>query len=211
MKGRLFAANIIGVIVIVALVMGGFYYYVQTSQYIKTDDARVAGDIMSVSAPAAGTLNSWTAKEGAVIAKTSAVGQVSDGTKSVNVAAPLDGTIVKNQAKEGQAVQPGQSLAQMVDMRKLYVVANIDEDQLRDIQVGSAVDVTVDGDPSNTLKGKVEEFGHVTNSVFSLMPSSNTSSNFTKVTQKVQVKISIGNYSDTVLPGMNAEVKITKK
>ncbi|UUZ89888.1 HlyD family efflux transporter periplasmic adaptor subunit [Paenibacillus sp. P25] len=211
MKGRLFAANIIGVIVIVALVMGGFYYYVQSSQYVKTEDARVAGDIMNLSAPASGTLTGWTGKEGSTLAKAGAIGQVSDGTKTVNVAVPMDGTIVKDQAKDGQAVQAGQTLAQIIDMKKLYVTANIDETDLKDIQVGSDVDVTVDGDASNTLKGKVEEIGKATNSVFSLLPSGNSSGNYTKVTQKVPVKISIGNYSDTVLPGMNAEVKITRK
>ncbi|NTZ16729.1 HlyD family secretion protein [Paenibacillus sp. JMULE4] len=210
MKGRLFAANLIGIIVIVALIMGGFYYYLQSSQYIKTEDARVAGDIINLSAPAAGTLTNWDGKEGDVVAKAKVVGQVSDGTKTVNVSPALEGTIVKNQAKEGQMVQPGQTLAQLIDMKKLYIVANIDETDVKDIQIGSDVEVTVDGDSSNTLKGKVEEIGRATNSVFSLLPVSNTSGNYTKVTQKVQIKISISNYSDNVLPGMNAEVKITK-
>ncbi|WP_054975244.1 HlyD family efflux transporter periplasmic adaptor subunit [Paenibacillus sp. A3] len=211
MKGRMFAANIIGVVLIVLLAFGGFYYYDQSSKYIKTEDARIAGDVIAVSAPAGGTLSSWSGKEGGMIAKNGNVGQVSEGSKTVNVAAPIDGTIVKNQAKEGQMVQPGQPLAQLVDMKNLYVTANLDETDVKDIQVGSAVDITVDGDADTTLKGKVEEIGHVTNSVFSLLPSANTSGNYTKVTQKVQVKISMTNYSDSVLPGMNATVKLTKK
>ncbi|GMX61669.1 HlyD family efflux transporter periplasmic adaptor subunit [Paenibacillus elgii] len=211
MKGRMFAANIIGVVLIVLLAFGGFYYYDQSSKYIKTEDARVAGDVISVSAPAAGTLSSWSGKEGEIVAKNGNVGQVAEGSKTVSVAAPIDGTVVKNQAKEGQMVQPGQPLAQLVDMKNLYVTANLDETDVKDIAVGSAVDITVDGDAGTTLKGKVEEIGHVTNSVFSLLPSANTSGNYTKVTQKVQVKISMTNYSDSVLPGMNATVKLTKK
>ncbi|WP_036693666.1 HlyD family secretion protein [Paenibacillus tyrfis] len=211
MKGRMFAANIIGVVLIVLLAFGGFYYYDQSSKYIKTEDARVAGDVIALSAPASGTLSSWSGKEGGIVAKNGNVGQLSDGSKTVNVAAPIDGTIVKNQAKEGQIVQPGQPLAQLVDMKNLYVTANLDETDVKDIQVGSAVDITVDGDSGTTLKGKVEEIGHVTNSVFSLLPSANTSGNYTKVTQKVQVKISMTNYSDSVLPGMNTTVKLTKK
>ncbi|WP_246063072.1 HlyD family efflux transporter periplasmic adaptor subunit [Paenibacillus ehimensis] len=211
MKGRMFAANIIGVVLIVLLAFGGFYYYDQTSKYIKTEDARVAGDVIAVSAPAAGTLSAWSGKEGGIVTKNGNVGQVAEGAKTVNVAAPIDGTIVKNQAKEGQIVQPGQPLAQLVDMKKLYVTANLDETDVKNIEVGSAADITVDGDASTTLKGKVEEIGQVTNSVFSLLPSANTGGNYTKVTQKVQVKISMTNYSDAVLPGMNATVKLTKK
>lgn len=211
MKGRLFLANFVGVIVIVALVMGGFYYYTQSSQYIKTEDARVAGDMMAVTAPAAGKLSNWSGKEGAVVTKNGGVGQIDGGGEPLSVAAPIGGTIVKNEAREGQAVQPGQALAEVIDMQHLYVLANIDETDIKDIEVGSSVDVMVDGDPGTIIKGKVDEIGYVTNSVFSLLPTSNTSGNYSKVTQKVQVKISITNYSDTVLPGMNAKVVITKK
>jgi len=211
MKGRLFLANFVGVLVIVALVLGGFYYYTQSSQYIKTEDARVAGDMMAVTAPAAGKLSSWNGKEGAVVTKNGGVGRIDGDGEPLSVVAPIGGTIVKNEAREGQAVQPGQALAEVIDMHNLYVLANIDETDIKDIEIGSSVDVTVDGDPGTIIKGKVEEIGYVTNSVFSLLPTSNTSGNYSKVTQKVQVKISITNYSDTVLPGMNAKVVIAKK
>ncbi len=112
---------------------------------------------MTVSAPAAGTLTTWAGKEGTAISKSNAVGQISDGTKSVNVATPLDGTIIKNQAKPGQMVQPGQTLAQVVDMKNLYVTANINETDVKDLQVGASVDVTVDGDTSTLLKGKIDD------------------------------------------------------
>ncbi|RBN36731.1 transporter, partial [Priestia megaterium] len=111
---------------------------------------------------------------------------------------------------ENQMVQAGQQIASEVDMNNLFIIANIKEDKLKDIEAGDDVDVTVDGDTKTTIDGKVEEIGYATNSIFSLMPSSNSDGNYTKVSQTVPVKISISNYSENVLPGMNAEVKISK-
>ncbi|MDO7905943.1 HlyD family efflux transporter periplasmic adaptor subunit [Paenibacillus sp. JX-17] len=211
MKGRLILTNLIGILVILALIAGGAYYYYQNVTYIKTDDARVAADIVPIYATQGGTLNSWTVKEGQILSKSAVMGKINNGTTAFNVAAPTQGTLIKNQAKEGQMVQPGTALGQIADMKDLYIIANVDEDQIKDIEVGSNVDVTVDGDPNTTIQGNVEEIGYATNSVFSLMPASNTSGSYTKVTQKVQVKIGISNYSKNVLPGMNASIVITKK
>jgi multidrug resistance efflux pump len=211
MKGRLIIANLVGVLVIIALVMGGGYYYYQNTNYIKTDDARVAADMLPVMAPAAGVLTSWNAKEGDTENKKAAIGQISTGTQAVTVAAPMDGTLIKNEAKEGELVQPGTTLGELADMKNLYILANIDETDIKAIDIGSNVDVTVDGDPNTVIQGTVQEIGYATNSVFSLLPQSNSSGSYTKVTQKVQVKIAISNYSKYVLPGMNAEIVIKKK
>lgn len=94
-------------------------------------------------------------------------------------------------------------------MDSLYITAHIKETELRDIEKGDKVNITVDGDRDATFEGKVEEIGYVTNSVFSMLPEMKTSGDYTKVTEKVQVKISIQNPSAKVLPGMNAEVKIS--
>ncbi|WP_068616676.1 MULTISPECIES: HlyD family secretion protein [Paenibacillus] len=211
MKGRLILTNIIGIVVLAALIMGGAYFYYQSVTYIKTEDARVAADIVPVSAPATGVISGWNQKEGSVVSEKATLGQVASGTTNVNVTAPMGGTLIKNQARNGQLVQAGTPLGQIVDMKNLYVVANVDEDQIKDIDVGSKVDVVVDGDPGTKIQGSVEQIGYATNSVFSLMPTSNTSGSYTKVTQKVQIKVSISNYSKNVLPGMNAEIVITKK
>ena len=103
----------------------------------------------------------------------------------------MDGTIVKNEAKEGQIVQAGQTLAKTIDMDHLYITANIEENDLKDIEKGDKVDIVVDGDSGTTFEGNVEEIGYATNSTFDLLSQSNSSGNYTKVTQKVPVKISI--------------------
>ncbi|MBP1999282.1 multidrug resistance efflux pump [Paenibacillus shirakamiensis] len=210
MKGRLILTNVLGIIVLAAVIVGGAYYYYQGATYIKTDDARVAADIVPVSAPAAGVVSSWTGKEGEVLNEKGTLGQVTAAGTSVPVTAPMGGTLIKNQAKNGELVQAGTQLGQIVDMKNLYIVANVDEDQIKDISVGSKVDVVVDGDPGTKIQGSVEQIGYATNSVFSLLASTNTSGSYTKVTQKVQLKIAISSYSKNVLPGMNAEIVITK-
>lgn len=103
----------------------------------------------------------------------------------------------------------GVVIGQTADMDNIYITAHIKETELRDIEKDDKVDIKVDGDPDTTFEGKVEEIGYATDSVFSMFPEMNQSGDYTKVTEKVQVKISIQNPSAKLLPGMNAEVKIS--
>lgn len=208
-KGRLIIANMIGIVVLLALITGGAYYYYQNENYVKTDEAKVSADMMQVVAPASGTLTNWDVQEGSTVSKDALVGEVSDGEQASSITSMMDGVIIKNGAMEGQMVQAGQTLAQVADMNHLYITANIKETDLKDIEKGDSVDITVDGDSDVTFEGKIEEIGYATNSVFSMLPQQNTSGNYTKVTQKVPVKISLQNPSAKVLPGMNAEIKIS--
>lgn len=202
--------NFIGIIVILALLIGGGYYYVQKSNYITTDNAKVSGDVYNVVAPAAGKVASWTVEEGNDVSKDAEIAKIQAEKGSVAATVPTDGKIIQTNVKENQMVQAGQQIATEVDMKDLFIVANIKEDQLKDIKEGDDVDVTVDGDSGTKIDGKVEEVGYATNSLSSLTSNSSSDGNYTKVSQTVPVKISISNYSEHVLPGMNAEVKISK-
>ncbi|MEM4998638.1 HlyD family efflux transporter periplasmic adaptor subunit [Priestia megaterium] len=209
-RSRLMVTNFIGIIVILALLIGGGYYYVQKSNYITTDNAKVSGDVYNVVAPAAGKVASWTVEEGNDVSKDAEIAKIQAEKGSVAAKVPADGKIIQTNVKENQMVQAGQKIATEVDMKDLFIVANIKEDQLKDIKEGDDVDVTVDGDSSAKIDGKVEEIGYATNSLSSLTSNSSSDGNYTKVSQTVPVKISISNYSEHVLPGMNAEVKISK-
>ncbi|MED4287762.1 HlyD family efflux transporter periplasmic adaptor subunit [Priestia megaterium] len=209
-RSRLMVTNFIGIIVILALLIGGGYYYVQKSNYITTDNAKVSGDVYNVVAPAAGKVASWTVEEGNDVSKDAEIAKIQAEKGSVAAKVPVDGKIIQTNVKENQMVQTGQQIATEVDMKDLFIVANIKEDQLKDIKEGDDVDVTVDGDSSAKIDGKVEEIGYATNSLSSLTSNSSSDGNYTKVSQTVPVKISISNYSEHVLPGMNAEVKISK-
>ncbi|PLT35658.1 efflux RND transporter periplasmic adaptor subunit [Bacillus sp. V5-8f] len=208
-KGRLILINTIGIVIIFALITAGGYLYYQKQNYVKTDDAIVSADMIQVVAPSSGLLTNWDVKEGKDVSKKQTVGKVTDGKQTVSINTMMNGTIIKNEAKLNQTVQAGQVLAETADMAHLYITANIKETDLKEIEVGNSVDITVDGDAGTLFDGKVEEIGYATNSLFSALPSQNSSGNYTKVTQKVPVKVSIQNPSDKVLPGMNAEIKIS--
>lgn len=208
-KGRLILINILALIIIVALIAGGGYLYYEKVNYVKTEDAVVSANVMQVYAPTSGVLLDWNVKEGNKVSVKQEVGYVTDGKQTFAVNSAMSGKIVKNEAKENQMVQAGQVLAQTADMDHLFITANIKETDFKNIKVGSTVDIKVDGDSGTVFNGTVEEIGFTTNSVFSALPSQNTSGSYTKVTQKVPVKISIYNPSEKVLPGMNAQVKIS--
>lgn len=207
-RGRLILTNFIGIIVVLALIIGGAYYYYQSQNYVKTDEAKVQADMTQVVAPANGKLTEWNIKEGDEVSKDSVVGKIA-GEQSGSVTATNEGTVIQSNTHANQLVQQGQVLAQVADLKSMYITANIEETDLKDIDEGDKVDVVVDGDSGTTYEGRVEKIGYATNSALSTMPSQSTSGNYTKVTQKVAVKISIKNPSDKIKPGMNASVKIS--
>ncbi|MCE4051341.1 MULTISPECIES: HlyD family efflux transporter periplasmic adaptor subunit [Bacillaceae] len=208
-KGKILLINFIGLVVILGLIALGAYFYYQNKNYVKTDDAVVSADITEIVAPTSGVLTSWNGEAGKDLNKKESVGKVSSGKTASNVNSMEAGTIIKNEAKANELVQAGQVLAQTADMDHMYVLANIKETELKDIEIGDNVDITVDGDSDVMFDGKIEDISYATNSVFSALPSQNATGNYTKVTQKVQVKISIQNPTKKVLLGMNAEVKIS--
>ncbi|PWB73862.1 hypothetical protein C3F09_04665 [candidate division GN15 bacterium] len=133
---------------------------------------------------------------------------------NTTVTAPSDGVVAKKWVVPGDIVQPGQPIFTMYDLNDVWVTANFEETKLMDIHPGDAVEITVDAFPDRTLTGKVGLIGAAAASQFSLIPPNNASGNFTKVTQRVPVKILIEPEHDdpggplTLRPGMSVEVRI---
>jgi membrane fusion protein (multidrug efflux system) len=97
----------------------------------------------------------------------------------------------------------------VVDTQDLWVNARIEETKIGKLRVGQTVEYTVDGYPGRTLTGKLYEIGSATGAVFALIPTENSSGNFTKITQRIPVKISLPEGSGLVFrPGMSVIVKI---
>ena len=124
------------------------------------------------------------------------------------VTSPLDGVVSKAFVEVGEYVQPGQRLALIHDPQAVYVEANIRETQIRHVALGQAVRVEVDAFPERTFAGHVERIGQAATSQFALLPSPNPSGNFTKVTQRLPVRISVSQEGDLLRPGMMVEVFI---
>ncbi|MBW7932335.1 MAG: HlyD family secretion protein [Gemmatimonadaceae bacterium] len=107
------------------------------------------------------------------------------------VRAPLTGVVSKKQVEVGQLVSAGQPLLTLVDAAHSWVTANFKETQLSDMRVGQTVALEVDSYPDCDAEGKVESLSAATGARFALLPPDNATGNFTKVVQRVPVRIAI--------------------
>ncbi|CAM3933115.1 HlyD family efflux transporter periplasmic adaptor subunit [Alicyclobacillus pomorum] len=212
---RLLVLNLVIILLIVVAGFVGYYFYNQSTLYLETDNAQVTGQQVTIAAPATGKLVQWKGSTGTQFKSGDTVGivevQQAGKTIDVPVTMPSNGTVVQNSAVQNEFVAAGTPLAYAYDMNHLWVTANIKETQINDVKVGQDVDVYVDADPGVTIKGNVSSIGLTTASTFSLLPTSNTSANYTKVTQVIPVTISIQGYEGTgLVPGESATVRIHK-
>ncbi len=129
-----------------------------------------------------------------------------------NILAPENGTIAKKSVEVGMVVPPGQALFGFVDSNERWVEANFKETQLSRIKPGQKVDVEVDAVPGTTFHGVVDSIGSATGSTFTLLPPDNSTGNFTKVVQRVPVKIDLPDLTpdeiDRLAAGLSAVVNI---
>ncbi|GAB6158761.1 efflux RND transporter periplasmic adaptor subunit [Desulfotomaculum varum] len=201
---------------VVTLAAVSFYYWYQNAHYVATEDARVDGEIIKVSPQVAGLLVELPVAEDQYVDQGEMIARLSDITLTPGanldlavIKAPISGTIIKKIGHVGEIASPGVPVVMMADLQKLYITANIEETSLNKVKVGQDVDYTIDTFPGLRFTGKVMSIGNAANSVFSLLPQQNTGNSFTKVTQRIPVKISIDDYRQCrLLPGMNAVVKI---
>ena len=125
---------------------------------------------------------------------------------------PIDGVIARKWVLEGDVVQPGQPVFTIFDMKNIWITAQFEETRLAAVTLGANVEISVDAYPNIKFSGKVIQIGSNTASQFSLIPPNNASGNFTKVTQRVPVKISIDKKNNiNLLPGMSVEVRVKER
>ncbi|MHB1044266.1 MAG: HlyD family secretion protein [Eubacteriales bacterium] len=196
----------------------GYYWYMR-SHYVRTDDARLDGTIVKISPQISGKISDMAVAEGDNITEGAIVARQVDFTLTAGsnldlsvIKSPVSGTVIKKIGNVGEVGVPGQPIVMVADLKSLYITANIEETELNKVKPGELVEFTVDAFPGKHFTGSVISMGEATTSTFSLLPSSNTGGNFTKVVQRVPVKISIKDYQGLrLLPGMNAVVKIHVK
>jgi membrane fusion protein, multidrug efflux system len=127
------------------------------------------------------------------------------------VTAPLSGTVSKKQVEVGQLVQPGQPLLTIVGDSAIWVTANFKETQLDRVRIGQPVEIDVDAYGGARAEGVVESLSAATGAKFALLPPDNATGNFTKVVQRVPVRIRItkGLGTDRPLrPGMSVTAHV---
>ncbi|MDT3699291.1 MAG: efflux RND transporter periplasmic adaptor subunit [Thermincola sp.] len=211
-KRKMIIYSIIVLMVLAILGVGAYYWY-ENTYYVSTEDARVTGDIVKVSPQIAGRILEFKAEEGQKVKQGQILGrQEMNNLPDSNlelaiIRAPISGILIKKQANIGEIGSPGLPLAMMVDPDKLYISANIEETKLEQIKIGQTVDIGLDQYPDKKFTGQVASVGQATASTFSLLPTA-TGGNFTKVVQKIPVKIEIKKTDVKLLPGTNAVIKI---
>ncbi len=127
------------------------------------------------------------------------------------ILAPFDGVVSERQVQPGDYVTIGSSLINIVPLPNVYVIANYKETQLTRVEPGQPVDVKIDTFPNETLRGRVERISPASGSQFALLPPDNATGNFTKVVQRVQVRIEFDpgqKLLERLLPGMSATTRI---
>src|SRR5262245_29319170 len=130
------------------------------------------------------------------------------------VLAPSSGVVSKKSVEIGQLVQPGQPLMTVVPLDDIWVTANLKETEIADVTPGDSADITVDTYGGRHFRGHVESLSPATGAKFSLLPPDNATGNFTKVVQRIPVRIRLDQSADAahpLRPGMSVVATIKTK
>ena len=128
------------------------------------------------------------------------------------ITAPEDGQIGKRSVETGQQIAAGQALMALVE-RRPWIIANFKESQLVNIRAGQQAKITIDAIPDKVFEGTVENIAGASGATFSLLPPDNATGNFTKIVQRIPVKVvfkpeSIRGYEDRIRSGMSTDITI---
>jgi membrane fusion protein, multidrug efflux system len=189
----------------------------QWSTQIRENQATLARDTVAVSVAQKQieVLNAALAQAKATLAqKQAALHQAELNIGYTTITAPVDGTVADRTLRVGQYVQAGTQLMAVVPLHAVYVTANYKETQLTDVRAGQPVTIDVDTFPGVTVHGIVNSIAPASGEEFALLPPDNATGNFTKIVQRIPVKITIDPH-DPLLgrlrPGMSVEPTIDTK
>jgi membrane fusion protein (multidrug efflux system) len=182
---------------------------------VQRDTANLASALKQV-----GLLKAEIAQATAARARAAAVQHQAElNLGYTTIVAPIDGVVGNRTLRVGQFVQAGTQLMSVVPVASAYVVANFKETQLTDVRAGQAVEIAVDTFPGLVVHGHVDSIAPASGQEFALLPPDNATGNFTKVVQRIPVKITLerGNGSSPIdlRPGMSVvptiETRVTAK
>ncbi len=122
--------------------------------------------------------------------------------------APLGGTVVRTAVQAGETIAAGQTIFSLIRPDNTWIIANIDEKKINRVHAGQEVEIRIDSYPGKVFNGSVATVGDVSQSTFALFSSESTAGSFTKVSQRVPVKISVDNQGLVLKAGTSAQIKI---
>lgn len=193
----------------------------EASEKLGTVNAQLDAQLAQSRAQAAaaerqlGVLTAQEAQAEAAIAAQKANLQLAELNLSyTNIVATQDGVIGQRQIKPGQYVGVGAQITTLTPLPHVWVIANYKETQLTHMAVGQKAEITVDTFPGHTLRGHLQAFSPAAGSQFALLPPDNATGNFTKIVQRIAVKIAIDDadgLADRLAPGMSVEANINAR
>jgi membrane fusion protein (multidrug efflux system) len=140
---------------------------------------------------------------------------------NTKIFAPMNGVVAKRWVLPGDVVSPGEPIFTIYNLKNVWVEADLEETKLASIHLGDKAEISVDTYPDLKFEGEIFQIGSSTASQFSLIPPANAAGNFTKITQRVPVKISIRQVKVkgeedpqngiSLLPGMSVEISVKVK
>ncbi|MBX9573064.1 MAG: HlyD family secretion protein [Candidatus Obscuribacterales bacterium] len=144
-----------------------------------------------------------------------ALSEAEQNLKYTVIPAPTSGRVGNKTVEVGQRVNPGQALLSIVS-DKPWVVANFKETQLNKMKIGQPVEIKIDSFPEHTFEGHIASFAPASGASFSIIRSDNATGNFTKIVQRIPVKImltpqSVLGYEDRIVPGMSVVAAVQLK
>lgn len=204
----------------------GFSMYRESTQYVSTDNAELTGQPIQVGSMNPGRLEQVNVRIGSSVKRNDVVatlalpsqtgvaqngqpklGFLGSADSHVDVTSPVDGIVIGVPVADGATLAAGQPIVSIIDPRALWVNANIEETNVERVRVGQSVQVHVDA-LGTDVPGRVQAITPATAASFSLLPTNNSSGNFTKVTQLVPVRIAVNLGDRPALLGTSVEVKI---
>jgi membrane fusion protein (multidrug efflux system) len=169
---------------------------------IQRDTANLASAVKQVE-----LLKAEIVQANAALARAQAIqSQAELNLEYTSIVAPIDGVVGNRSLRIGQYVQAGTQLMSVVPATGAYVVANYKETQLTDVRAGQTVDIAVDMFPGRTVHGRVDSIAPASGQEFALLPPDNATGNFTKIVQRIPVKIALDADRDAEValrPGMS--------
>ena len=191
---------------------GGFDAAQAAFDAAKANVDGVKSNVVAAQAQVESAQAALEAAQAAVKASEAAVSDAERELGYATITAPVDGTVGNKNVEVGNRVQVGQALYALVQP-DLWVVANFKETQLTRMRKGQPVELTIDAIGGQTFEGKVDSISPATGAQFALLPPDNATGNFTKVVQRVPVKIvfdpaGVRGFEDRLRPGLSAVVNV---
>jgi multidrug resistance efflux pump len=225
MRRRKLVAALVVVVLLGVGARVGLHLWHEATYFVTTENASVAGAMVQVTSPDAGRIFRLHTDVGSLVRKDDTLAVVDvpiltslpmGGSRStfldahdrmVDVPSPVEGVVVSRKVAVGDTVGVNQTILTVVDTRRLWVVANVEETQIARVRPGQYAEVYVDA-LQQTLDGTVEAIIPATTSTFSLLPAQNVAGSFTKIVQLVPVKIALARTTVPLIVGASVRARI---